>query len=98
MTKTTTGDHMRPNRPCATTTLDMKNPPALWDVSEIARMIGWDRRRMKRLLVELKVAQKIGARWLVGLGNLRAAAPTVYEELVRRWRVAKGDQIDHGEG
>ncbi len=76
----------------------MTNPPALWDVGEIARLIGWDRRRMRRLLVELKVAQKLGARWLVGAADLRAEAPVVYQELVRRWQMAKGDQIDHGAG
>ena len=60
--------------------------PVLWEVHEIARLVRWSRRRMQRLLArELKIAQKVGGRWLLSTADLREAFPPAYRELARRW-------------
>jgi hypothetical protein len=64
--------------------------PLLVEVHEVARLIGWSRRRTHRLLArELKIARRLGSRWVVSRHDLRAAIPEAYEELCRR--VAEGD-------
>lgn len=59
--------------------------PALWEVHEIARLVGWARRRMHRLLGrELKIASKVGGRYVVATADLRDVFLQAYRELLRR--------------
>lgn len=73
-------------RPCEVAPEGMARPlPALWEVYEIARLIGWSRRRMQRLLArELGIASKVGGRWVVSTADLRDRFPQAHRELVRR--------------
>lgn len=76
----------RSRRPCEVAPEDMaRHLPALWEVYEIARLVGWSRRRMQRLLArELGIASKVGGRWVVSTADLRDRFPQAHRELLRR--------------
>ncbi len=63
--------------------------PLLFEAFEIAKLIGWERRRALGLLKELGIAQKLGDRWCVDRGDLREKFPAAYAELCRRWEAGE---------
>jgi len=59
--------------------------PVLLEVWEVARLIGWERRRALRLLrLDLKIAVRLGRKWVVEVDALRTAFPQAHRELLRR--------------
>lgn len=76
---------------------DLPTLPVLWEVHEIARLIGWARRRMQRLLAsELGIATKLGHRWVVCTDDLREKFPQAYKELKKRLETGELPQHQPG--
>ncbi len=76
---------------------DAPDLPLLFEVYEIARLVGWGRRRMQRLLQkDLKIATKLGNRWVVTRHDLRAEFRSAYEELLRRREAGEVAPLQRG--
>jgi len=56
----------------------------LWEMAELAELIGWSTKRMRRYLIECGAAQKRGGRWIVTTAKLVAAFPEVWDVMSAR--------------
>lgn len=74
--------------------LSQKTLPSLLEAHELARLIGWERRRAVRLLEDYKLLQPqpdpaARRRYLVDTYELRQRLPAAYAELERRWEAGE---------
>lgn len=50
----------------------------LMTMEQIGKLIGWRSRRVKRLLHRKGIGFKVGGRWYVTMGGIRAGLPQLY--------------------